>query len=124
MRSTIRTKAILIIAIALVLFAILGSWQLIKTNISPPPSPVVNITIALNSNYPGSGLLYVAAARGFYAQEGLNAIMQPYTSGRDALNAAIEKRADLGTAGDVPIMFAAMDDLPVSIIATIWLCHC
>ena len=121
MKSTIRTKAIIFIAIALVLFAILGGWQSIKTTISPPPSPVVNITIALNSNYPGSGLLYVAAARGFYAQEGLNATMQPYTSGRDALNAAIEKRADLGTAGDVPIMFAAMDDLPVSIVATIFI---
>lgn len=103
----------------LVLIAVALGWQPIMTLVAPPPPPE-KINIALANTYPGSGLLYIAAAKGFYAQEGLDVTMQPFTSGRDAMNAALEKRADLGTTGDVPLMFAAMDGLPVAIVATIF----
>jgi NitT/TauT family transport system substrate-binding protein len=74
----------------------------------------------VNSTYLGSGLLYVAAAKGYFAQEGLDVTLQPYTSGRDAIKAALEKRANLGTGADFAVMVAAMEGQPVSVVATIF----
>lgn len=120
MQSAKRITYALSSVAAIVALATIFAWQPILSRLRSEQSPSTTITVALSSNYPGSGLLYLAAAKGFYAQEGLNVNMQPYSSGRDALDAAIEKRADLGTAGDVPIMFAAMDGRPVAIVATIF----
>jgi len=118
-KSTGRSKALLAATAVLVLIAVTLSRQSIMTMLARPPPPE-KITVALSNDYPGSGLLYIAAAKGFYADEGLDVTLQPYTSGLDAMNAAIEKRADLGTTGDVPLMFAAMDNRPVSVVATIF----
>ena len=74
----------------------------------------------MNSIYLGSGLLYIAAAKGYFAQEGVDVTLQPYTSGRDALDATLEKRANLGTSATLPVMFAVMGGQSVSVVATIF----
>ncbi|HLA34549.1 MAG TPA: NrtA/SsuA/CpmA family ABC transporter substrate-binding protein [Rhodocyclaceae bacterium] len=86
---------------------------------SPLP-PQEKLTIAVNNIYPGSGLLYVAAKQGYFTQEGLDVTFQPHSSGRDALKAALDKRAELGTVADIPVMFAAVAGQPVSIVATLY----
>lgn len=120
MRSTRRTGAFLLVAAALILLLATVAWPSIEAWWTPPALPKEKITIALSNTYPGSGLLYIAAAKGFYAQENLDVTLLPYTTGQEAMNAMLEKRADLGTTGDTPLMFTVMAGQPVAVVATIF----
>jgi NitT/TauT family transport system substrate-binding protein len=82
--------------------------------------PLEQVTIAINTEYVGSCPIIVAHANGYFASEGILAVMQPHTSGKAALEAALQGRANLGTVADIPIVFAAMNRQPVSIVATIF----
>ncbi len=93
-------------------------WQAIVASFAPPPPPQ-KLTLAVTT-YPGSGLPYLAAGMGYFSQEGLEVTLQPHTSGRDALEATLEKHADLGTVAAIPVMFATMNGQQVSIVATIF----
>ena len=89
---------------------------------TPPQQPAglpEPVTIAVNSRYTGTGLVFVAHAKGYFAKEGLNVTLLPYTTGKDALDVALEGRANLATVADIPIMFAVTKGEPVSVIATI-----
>jgi len=81
-----------------------------------PPEPMI---IAANTSYAGTGLVFVAQVKGYFANEGLNVTLQPYTTGKSALDAALAGRAALATVADIPIMFAVTKGQPVSIVATI-----
>lgn len=94
-------------------------WQSIVAWLVPTLPPQQKITLAVTT-YPGSGLPYLALAKGYFSHEGLDVRLQPYTSGRDALNATLEKQADLGTVADIPVMYSTMSGQPVSIVATIF----
>lgn len=87
---------------------------------SSPPPPPEKLTLAVANTYIGSGLLFIAKAQDYLAQEGLDVTLQPYSSGRDALNAALEQQAELGTVGDTPLMLALMKDAPVQVVATLF----
>ena len=106
---------------AFILAALLGgyAWR----GETPPAQPAGSpepMTIAANTHYAGTGLVFVAQVKGYFANEGLNVTLQPYTTGKDALDAAMEGRAELATVADIPIMFAVMKGQPVSIVATIF----
>ncbi len=64
-------------------------------------------------------LVYIAFARGYFTEEGLDATPQPHAFGKLALNAVIENKADLATAADTPIMFAVMNGSKITTVATI-----
>jgi sulfonate transport system substrate-binding protein len=64
-------------------------------------------------------LMYIAFTKGYLAEEGLDAIPQRHTSGKLALQSVLEGKADLASAADTPIMFAAMNGKEMSILATI-----
>lgn len=114
----ILVPAALIIGLVAVLFwPIYG--QTIKTWFAPAPLVQQKLSLAVNP-YPGSGLPYLAAAKGYFAQEGLAVTFQSYTSGRDALKASLDKQADLATVADMPVMYATMKRQPVAIVASIF----
>src|SRR5438128_7053567 len=106
---------------ALVLAAVLGgsAWRG-RTPPAQPASPPEPLTIAANTQYAGTGLVFVAHVQGYFAHEGLHVTLQPYTTGKAALDAALEGRAELATVADIPIMFAVTKGQPVSIVATIF----
>ena len=112
-------RNVVVVSIVLVIGIAIFYWQPIAAWFAPPP-PKGRLTIALVNTYPGSGLLYVAAANGDFAHEGLDVTFDPYTSGGAAINAALQKRADLAASADIPVMFAALESLPVAIVATIF----
>ena len=117
----VQRRRILVVATILMPGLIAASWRPIAAWLAPAPAlPKVKLNIALVSTYPGSGLLYVAAANGYFAQEGLEVALSQYTSGREALAAALEQRVDLGAVSDIPVVFAAVEGLPVAIVATIF----
>lgn len=112
----------LLVATAFIMLALsaLLAWQVNENiNAKAPPSRQA-ITIAVSNTYIGSTLLYLAQAKGYFAQQGLDVTFLNHTSGRDAVNAVFEQHADLATSSNIPIMFSAMQGLPVSIVATIF----
>ncbi|UUZ63730.1 NrtA/SsuA/CpmA family ABC transporter substrate-binding protein [Polaromonas sp. P1-6] len=54
------------------------------------------------------------------AIEGILAVVQPHSSGKAAMEAVLQGQANLATVADIPVMFAGMNDQPVSVIATIF----
>ncbi len=106
---------------ALILAALAGgyAWRG-RTPPAQPAGPPEPMTIAANIHYAGTGLVFVAQVKGYFANEGLNVTLQPYTTGKAALDAALEGRAELATVADIPIMFAVTKGQPVSIVATIF----
>jgi NitT/TauT family transport system substrate-binding protein len=106
---------------ALILVALLAAsyaWRA-RTPPEQPAGPPEPVAIAANTHYVGTGLVFVAHMKGYFANEGLNVTLQPYTTGKAAFDAALEGRANLATVADIPIMFAVTRGQPVSIIATI-----
>ena len=81
------------------------------------PTPA-RLTLAEGSR-PIAGPVYVAHAQGYFEAEGLEVILQPHTSGKAALQAVLEGRADLGTVAETPIMHAAMKGEQIYVVATI-----
>jgi NitT/TauT family transport system substrate-binding protein len=105
----------------LILAAVLAAsyaW-IARTPPEQPSGPLEPMTIAINAHYTGTGLVFVAHVKGYFANEGLNVTLQPHTTGKTALDMALEGRADLATVADIPIMFAVTKGQPVSIVATI-----
>jgi NitT/TauT family transport system substrate-binding protein len=84
---------------------------------SVPPESIV---IAISAAYVGSCPVQAAHEQGFFLREGVQAQMQPHPSGKSALSAALQGKAQLATVADIPIMFAIMEQEPVSVIATIF----
>ena len=80
--------------------------------------PPEKITIAY-STATNAILVYIAFAKGYFAEEGLDAAPQPYPFGKLALNAVIEGKADLATAADTPMVFAVMNGNKITTIAVI-----
>lgn len=120
MRYARRTEVLLLAATVLFFILAIFAWPSIRAWYSPPAAPKEKITVALSNTYPGSGLLYIAAAKGFYGQENLDVTLQPYITGLDAMKAVRERRADLGTTGDAPLMFATMAGQSGTVVATIF----
>lgn len=119
--KSVQRNCFLLVATLLIFMLIAVLWQPIATWFSSPvPPPKIKLSIAINHHYLGSGLLYVAAKNGYFLQQGLDVALLPYSSGKDALAAALEQRADLATCANIPVMFAALKGLPVAIIATIF----
>jgi NitT/TauT family transport system substrate-binding protein len=78
------------------------------------------VTIATNVDYIGTCPVVVAHDKGFFANEGILAIVQPYSSGKASMDAVLTGQADIGTVADLPIMFAGMNDQHISVIGTIF----
>jgi NitT/TauT family transport system substrate-binding protein len=88
-----------------------------------PPSPagtLEQVTIAATAEYVGVCPIIAANANGYFAEQGIVARIEPHTSGKSALEATLQGKADLGTVADIPIMFAALKAVPVVVVATIF----
>jgi NitT/TauT family transport system substrate-binding protein len=91
------------------------------TGCKPPKQqagPPEKITIAY-STASNAILMYIAFAKDYFAQEGLDATPQPHAFGKPALDAVIEGKADIATVGDTPIVFAVMDGKKITTLAVI-----
>src|SRR5262245_42912352 len=91
----------------LILVALLAAsyaWRA-RTPPAQPAGPPEPITVAANTTYVGTGLVFIAQMKGYFENEGLNVVLQPHRTGKSALDAALEGRADLATVADIPIMF-------------------
>jgi len=61
-----------------------------------------------------------APARDYFSDEGIQAQIQSHSSGKAAMDAVLQGKADMGTVADIPVMFAGLNKDPVAVIATIF----
>jgi len=111
--TKIRSGLCVILALVIFAFCLLGCKPA-KTQTGPREK----VTIA-HWTGPSAALMHIALAKGYFAEEGLDASSQPHAFGKLALNAVIEGKADIATAGDTPIVFAVMNGKMITILATI-----
>ena len=85
-------------------------------------SPAEKITIAYSVT-PDAALAEVAQMKGYFLQEGLEAIPHRHPYGKLALQEVLDGSADFATVAETPVMFAIMKGEGISIIATIQTSH-
>ena len=113
-------RAVGLAAIALLLaLAAAAIWRF-NARPAAPPGPVEVLRLAVNAEYVGSCPVLAARARGYFAREGIDARLQPYSSGKASLEAVLQGRADLGTVSDIPVVLASLKNQSVVIIASIF----
>jgi len=76
----------------------------------------VTITV---TPWPGSAALYIAKEKGYFKDEGIEAILQSYRSGHLGLDAVLSKKADLAAVGDTPIARAAVHGHSMAVVITL-----
>jgi len=76
------------------------------------------LTIAYVTNS-GAVLMHIAIINGYLTEEGLDITPQPHVFGKLALEAVIDGKADLATAGDTPFMLSIMNGRKITAIAAI-----
>ncbi|OEZ75855.1 putative aliphatic sulfonates-binding protein precursor [Janthinobacterium sp. HH104] len=108
--------AAIVLLLALVAVAI---WQL-NARPAAPPGPVEVLRLAVNADYVGSCPVLAAHGQGHFAREGIDARLQPYSSGKASMEAVLQGKADLGTVSDIPVVLASLRNQSVVIIASIF----
>lgn len=104
-----------VLAIALIAAIVLLSFQSLK------PKETQNITVKLawlhQSQFAG---IYVAKERGFYAEEGLNATIVPFSFEDPTIDAVANGKADFGIVGSDELIIARSKGLPLKAFAVIY----
>jgi ABC-type nitrate/sulfonate/bicarbonate transport system substrate-binding protein len=75
--------------------------------------------VVIDLALPQAFLVQLAFAKGYFADEGVDATLRLQTSGKTALQGVLAGNADLATVAETPIVFARLEGKRVSIIATI-----
>ena len=107
-------KRIIVMLLISGLLLCLMSCNREKKVVGPPEKIAIAYSTASNAI-----LMYIAFAKGFLAEEGLDATPQPHAFGKLALNAVLEEKADLATVADTPIVFAVMSGKKITTLAVI-----
>lgn len=111
--NLIPKKNIISLAAVIVLAAIAATY--LANNRSPAPENLV-IADAAQQMF---ALLYVAEAKGFFADEGLEVSYQKFTSGRDALSSVINGDSDVATVYETPIVLNSGKGHRVRVLSTL-----
>lgn len=87
---------------------------------SPPQmkKPPQKITLA-HATLAHCALVYIAMAKGYFTEEGLDVQPQIHTYGKSALDSVLAGKADLATVAETPVMFAVLKGEKIFIVANI-----
>jgi NitT/TauT family transport system substrate-binding protein len=113
-----RSRTMPVLGALFLLLAGAVAWLWIERRAPTPPTQ--QLTIAANTEYVGACAVVAAQERGFFAAQGLQVSVLPFSSGKASLQAVLDGKADMATVADIPIVFAAMDGLPVKVVATLF----
>ncbi len=107
-----------IIVVAVVLVG--AGWWFLRSPSSPQKytGPVEKVTIAVAAD-PSTALVYIAAKENFFKDEGLDVELNKIGSGKVITETVVDKKADLGTAAETPIMFSIIQGNKIKVITTI-----
>ena len=80
--------------------------------------PPEKITIAY-STASNAILVYIAFAKNYFQEEGLDTTPQPHPFGKPALQSMLDGKADISTVGDTPTVLAIMNGRKITTLAVI-----
>ncbi len=80
--------------------------------------PREKVSIAIVKAQPASSIIYIADKNGYFAEEGLDVTIQSHEYSKLALKAMLDGTADLSTATETVVMFAAIAGEKLTVIAT------
>jgi len=111
----VKTIAESTITVALVIMLVAAT---LMNGCARQPSPKkVDLVLAVNvTTY--SAPVYVALAKGFWEEEGLNITRKDFAAGRFCLDAILGGKADFGTVAEAPMVFAGLTGQKALIITT------
>lgn len=84
----------------------------------PPPSPLPIVIARLKT--PHSGLVHIAQAKGYFAEEGLNATIKITLTGYEAITQVLRGDADVASAAETPIARTLAEGKQIKVIATMF----
>jgi NitT/TauT family transport system substrate-binding protein len=85
--------------------------------LSPRVGPQIHkLTLALAST-PHAALLHMAAAKGYFFEEGLDVTFVPVSHGKAALDQLAQGKVDLAAAAEVPFVISVLQGEPFAIAA-------
>lgn len=114
-----RFRTIAIAAGALVLVAALALVYAGRQGLfAEPVPPAEKLNIALPTT-PHATLLYVAAEKGYFAQEGLEVTVTPVSHGKAGLDLLADGKVDLASAAEVPFVISVLKGARLGIAATV-----
>lgn len=91
-----------------------------RTEAPPAGTPGARQAVVIAvTPYAGAAPAFVAHARGYFEREGLAVTVQQHGSGKEALDAVLEGRADVATVAELPVALAVVKGHPVTILATL-----
>ena len=117
MKSPIRGIAVAASGLAIVVVLALG-YVGGRSLFPAPLAPVDKLSIALSTT-PHAGLLHLAAAKGYFADEGLAVTLVPVSHGKAAMDLLAQGKTDLAAAAEVPFVIAVLKGEPIGIAATV-----
>ncbi len=101
-------------ALLIFITALMGCQKTPPKNAEPPQK----ITVAYTWQ-PQSTLVHIAAAKGYFTGEGLDAQPLMHTYGKAALQSVTENKADFATVAETPVMFNVLKGEKIFVIANI-----
>ncbi|MBC7514813.1 MAG: ABC transporter substrate-binding protein [Herminiimonas sp.] len=106
---------------ALLLAAALGAWAwFANADIRKHPGgATVKVTIALPTQI-SAGSIFVAQSQKYFARRGIEATIQPFALGKDALASVLKGNADLAVLADTPFMLAVMKGEKIAAVTTVF----
>lgn len=117
-RASTRRRTLLAAA-SVALSGAAGAALLARTGWRPftRPQPTESLSIALSST-PHAALLHIAAAEGYFEDEGLAVTLLPVSHGKAALDLLAQRKTDLAAAAEVPFVIAVLQGEPFGIAAS------
>lgn len=85
---------------------------------APRPASLRPVTVACTTQ-PQSTLVHVALAKGYFEDEGLQAVPRMHTFGKAALQSLLDQQADFATVAETPVMFNTLKGASFFVIANI-----
>jgi len=92
------------------------AWAMTRPAAPPPLTDRMSIAV---SSTPHAALLHLAAAKGFFADEGLDATLVPVSHGKAAIDLLEQGRTDAAAAAEVPFVISVLNGNPFSVAATV-----
>lgn len=117
-RPGIRASVVVVITLAIAGVVLAFGYARERGLFAAPPPAAETLRIALALT-PDAALLHIAAAKGYFADEGLAVTLMPVSHGKAALALLAQGKADLASAADVPVVISVLQGERLGIAAAI-----
>jgi len=115
--KTARSRAAWALALAAACVLVALAFALPRMRNVPAP-PLEKLRIAVSST-PHTALLQLAAAKGYFASEGLDVTIVPVSHGKAAIDLLVQGQTDLAAAAEVPFVISVLNGQDLALVATV-----